>query len=141
MHIYIYIYLYMHTYVYTYKYFIHIYINIYIYICICIYICIGMYICMYINMYIYVLTLNLLESVYGKLRRNSERVRVLYQISNYTSFMFEIETKFPSGIGCVGRRQPTENIHFCTNFLNYIIIKMHIQGCRKPRTHVLPTRG
>ena len=54
--------------------------------------------------------------------------------------MFEIETKFPSRIGCVGRRQPTENIYFCTKFLNYTIIKMHIQGCRQPRIHVSPTR-
>ena len=117
------------------------YIYIYIYVYIYIYIYIIMYIYMYINMYIYVLTLIQPESVYGKLRRNSVRVRVLYQILNHISFMFEIETKFPSRICCVGRRQPTENIYFCTKFLNYTIIKMHIQGCRQSRIHVSPTRG
>ena len=37
-------------------------------------------------------------------------------------------------------RQSTthKNVPFCTIFLNFIIIKMHI--CRNPRTYVLPTR-
>jgi len=70
-------------------------------------------------------------SLVAWVRRGCTRFRI-------TCLLCLEEKYFPPTIGYTGPAWPTYKIKFCTFFLYFVIILMHI--CRNPRTYVLPTR-